>query len=185
MDRELSRQIFHLVLGFAAIMILVVLGRYWLMAGTFLALIIGTLLMNQLTLGRRVGLVDIFIKYFERKEVFVIGWGSAAYTTGVLMLATVLENVPEIAAGIFILAVGDSFSTIIGAEGKHRLPYNRKKTVEGTIAFFIFSLPAYLFVGPAIIPVALVAALVEGLDIPLDDNLVIPAVCSVMFLLLG
>lgn len=185
MDKELMRQVFHLSLGFVAIAVLLMLGRNWLMAAGFFILLAGLLAMNQVLLERRVRVIDLFVELFEREDAPLPGWGSAAYACGVLILVTALEGVPEIAAGILILAAGDSFSTIIGRDGTHRLPYNGKKTAEGSLAFFIASLPAYYFIGPAIVPVAFAAAFVESLDLPVDDNLTVPLTCVLVFLLLG
>jgi len=93
-----------------------------------------------------------------------------------------LHSPSEIAAVIFILAIGDGASTIIGMKGKHKIPYNKEKTFEGTVAFFLFSLPAYFFIGEAIIPLAIIAAVVESLPLRLDDNLTVPIACTVFFL---
>lgn len=183
-DKELLRQMFHLALGFLIIIILMKLGRNVLMAACFFALVIGTLIINQLLLGRRMGFIDGFIKYFERDKVIFPGWGSSTYIAGVLILVTALENTPEIIAGIFILAVGDSFSTTIGRYCKTKWPHNKRKTIEGSITFFVTSLPAYFFIGPVIFPIAFVAALVESFEWPLDDNLIIPIACGIMFMIL-
>jgi len=43
--------------------------------------------------------------------------------------------------------------------------------LQGRIAFFVFSLPACLFVGWIGVAMAAIAAAVESLDTPLDDNL--------------
>ena len=185
MDKEQLRQVFHLVIGLIAIWILATLGRNWLMAATFFTLIIGMLLINQTMLGRKIGLVEIFVRHLERKDVILPGWGSAVYAAGVLILVTALENTPQIAAGIFILAVGDSFSTVVGRKGTHKVPYNKKKTIEGMIAFFVSCLPAYVLIGPLAIPIALVAAIVESLPLPVDDNISIPIVYVLLFLLIG
>lgn len=184
MDREQLRQVFHLILGFIGIAVIYLLGRNWLMAGAFFSLLIGTLIINQLMIGRSMRPVRRVVGMLERDDVLFPGWGMAAFAAGVLLIATALESVPEIAAALFVLGVGDGFSTLIGRKGKHKLPHNKKKTWEGVIAFFISSLPAYYFVGPVIVPVALVAAAVESIDSPLDDNVTIPIACSFMFLIL-
>ncbi|HUX98085.1 MAG TPA: hypothetical protein VMV49_00905 [Candidatus Deferrimicrobium sp.] len=89
-------------------------------------------------------------------------------------------------AAIITFAFGDSFSTIIGERiGKHKLFYNKTKSVEGTIAFFIFTfllilgfyfLGGYFYWLPALIS-ALTGSLIESF-IPsnywLDDNFAVP-----------
>lgn len=181
-DPEVDRQLFHMSVGLLALIVLLSFGRGALIAGVFLILAVGTLLINLRVLGIQIPIIRLFEKKFERKNVIFPGWGSACYAAGVLLLATVLANPQAIAAGITILAFGDSFSTILGRRiGTHKLPYNDKKTYEGVLAFIIFSLPAYFFIGPLTIPLAFVAALVETLP-NLEDNLTIPVACTVFLL---
>ncbi len=98
-------------------------------------------------------------------------------------------------AAIITFALGDSFSTIIGERlGKHKLPYNKTKSIVGSIVFFLTSFVgvfiAYYLAGqeawvPALIAGS-VGTIVESL-IPtnfwLDDNFVVPvSVGGVLFL---
>lgn len=181
MSFELQRQAFHLALGLVALAVLLVLGRQFLMASSFFFMLIGFLLANRLVLGAKAGITEWFIERFERKDVLFPGYGSACYGLGVLFLAGFLHEPAAIAASLIILAVGDGLSTVAGKMGKIRLPWNPGKTLEGTLAFVAGSLAGFVFVGWAIIPVALVAALVESIDWPLDDNLMVPVACTVMF----
>lgn len=181
MKFELYRQSFHLALGIIALFVLLLLGRPFLMAGSFFALLVGFIVVNHLLLGGNVPLAEWFTKRFERADAHFPGWGSACYGIGVLFLSGFLHEPAAIAASIIVLAVGDGFSTLFGKMGRISLPWNNKKTLEGTVAFVIGSLFGYYFVGPAIIPVAIIAAIVESIDWPLDDNLMIPVACTIMF----
>ncbi len=185
MDRELKRQFFHLAVGLMSIAVLVYLGRYWLMAAAFFSMIIGLLIVNRLLIGYDIKVIRLFLEHFGREKALFPGWGSATYAGGILILVTVLEQVPEIAAGIVVIALGDSASTIIGRKGIHRIPHNPKKTIEGTLAFMLGSLPAYFFVGPVAIPLAFIIAFIESIDFKFDDNLTIPLATVVMLVLLG
>jgi len=95
-----------------------------------------------------------------------------------------------------ILAGGDGMAEIIGRRfGKHKLPYNRNKTVEGSVAMFIFgslfviglvSLFGYFgfklvgisghLVYPSIFSISAMCAFVESLPLTnkIDDNLAVP-----------
>ncbi len=181
---EVKRQVFHILLGVLALVVLLIYGKGILMGMTFFIIIIGLLLVNETFLGKKIILVDWFRKRFERRNIPFPGWGSACYATGVLRAASFLENPDAIAASVIILAVGDGVSTLIGRNGKIRLPYNRKKTLEGSAAFFVASLPGYFLVGNIIVPIALVAAFVESLDIPFDDNITVPTVTTFLFLVI-
>ncbi|MFH1260726.1 MAG: hypothetical protein ABII39_02200 [Candidatus Micrarchaeota archaeon] len=183
-DKEFERQIFHLVLGIGVILSLLYFGRGFMIAAVFTTIIIGTILINSRLIGIHIGFVKWFETRFERKNVMFPGWGSACYAAGVLIPLVTLTDVNQITAVILILALGDCMSGIIGRMGKNKLPYNKKKTIEGTLAFIIASLPAYYFVGIAAIPLAVLAGLAESVDIQMDDNILVPLVCSVFFLVL-
>jgi len=184
MMRELKRQSFHLMLGIIALIVLVFFGRGFLMGGTFFAMLIGFILVNRVLLGERIEIMEWFMKEFERKDVRFPGWGSACYGLGILFISGFLHEQNEIAASLVVLALGDGFSTLIGKMGNYRLPWSKSKTVEGAAAFFIGGIFGYFFVGWAILPVVFVAMLVESIDWPIDDNLMVPIVCTIMFWIL-
>jgi dolichol kinase len=185
---ELGRQVFHILLGFVVIAMLLVLGREITLAAVFFTLIIGTALINVRLLDVKIPAITQvlvwFEERFERSDAPLNGWGSACYATGVLLAITFLPEINEIAATILILGLGDGISTIVGLNGKAKLPYNKRKTLEGTIAFLVSSLTAYYFVGILAVPIALIAALVESLPY-VDDNLTVPIVCTAFFLVFG
>ncbi|WP_461831954.1 diacylglycerol/polyprenol kinase family protein, partial [Aquifex sp.] len=85
--------------------------------------------------------------------------------------------------GIVVLAVGDGFSGLVGYYfGKRKLFYNRKKTLEGSIAFFLSSFFALLLITDVYEAffISLVSAFIESLKLPFDDNLLIPIVASLL-----
>ncbi len=184
MNKEIQRQMFHLIIGMGAIALLLRYGRGFMVAAVFAIIIVGTLLINARLLGRKLTFIQWFEERFERKNVLFPGWGSACYAAGVLIPLAFLIDVNQIAASIFILAVGDGFSSIVGRMGNIRLFYNRRKTLEGSVAFLLSSLPAYYFVGAVIVPLALLTAVVESITSEVEDNLTIPIACTVFFLVL-
>ncbi|NYZ73860.1 hypothetical protein H0O00_01835 [Candidatus Micrarchaeota archaeon] len=184
MDFELRRQAFHAMVGLVAIAILLAFGRDAAMAAVFIVLVGGTLIMNLRLLGMEIPVVCWLENNFERRDVHrsMPGWGSACYAAGALLAITFLTDASQIAATILILALGDSVSTVAGARfGKTKLPYNKKKSLEGTLAFFFISLASWYFVGPVAIPLALVAAVAETVPV-MEDNLIIPIACVAFFL---
>jgi uncharacterized protein (TIGR00297 family) len=119
--------------------------------------------------------------------------GVVLYPLSLLFLIVLLpERMDIVAAAWGILAVGDGMATLAGRRfGSRPLPWNREKSVEGSLAFFICGGAAGALLcwwcRPAIIPppyswfsigipvlAAAVAALVETLPIRLDDNVSIP-----------
>ena len=181
MDQEDKRQVFHICIGLAAVAFLLFFGREITIAAVFCTLIFGTVLMNARLLGIVLPFISWFEENFERKNAPINGWGSACYATGALFALTFLTNVEQIAATVLILGLGDGLSTIVGRRGKMKLVHNKKKTLEGTVAFALASLTAYYFVGVAAVPISIIAALVESSPY-FDDNLLIPVACTVFFL---
>ena len=182
-NKELNRQLFHIILGLASILMLLHFGRGFMSAAVFFVIIFGTLLMNAKILGAKIFFVEWFERMFERSDAPLPGWGSAAYAIGVLVVLTFISDIAQIVTVIYILAVGDGISTIIGRKGRFRIPYNDKKTVEGSLALFVSSLPGYLLIGPLIVPLAIIAAAVESIPY-LEDNLAIPIACTAALLLM-
>ena len=91
-------------------------------------------------------------------------------------LATILFSENIAIACIAVLAVSDSLSTLVGYYfGKHKLPINRKKTWEGSTAFFASS--AFIlsfFVSPLIAVVLGVITTAAEAFPHADDNISIP-----------
>lgn len=184
MEREDERQLFHFLLGVAALLLLLGFGRGFMTALVFLIIIIGSLLMNIRLRGGSLFLVQWLEERLERPDARLPGWGSACYAAGVLILLAFLTDTGQIAASIVVLGLADALSTLVGRRGRVVLPYNRGKTLEGSAAFFLSSLSAWYFIGPAALPLALAAAAAESLSV-LEDNLTIPVACVLFFAAAG
>lgn len=180
---EIRRKLFHSLFGLMLVSILFNFGRDILILFLSLMLLVGSIMIILRVRGNRIPIADWFEETFERKNVRFPGYGAFWYVVGTLLLALSLNNAYEIAAAILTLALGDSASTIFGMRGMHFLPYNRRKTIEGSLAFFIFSLTSCLFVGWIGIPLAFLTALLEGLPFPCDDNLIIPITAILFFII--
>lgn len=182
--REINRQIFHVVLGVLLLLILFNFGRsktiYFLSAILF----VGLLLINLVVRGIRVPVATWFVETFERKHAPLPGYGSAWYVVGLLLSCLLIHDINYLASAVAVFAFGDAASTIFGRRGSLLLPYNKKKTLEGTLGFVLFSLSCFFFVGWYAIPLALFAAFVESLPLGIDDNLGIPLACSIFFYLI-
>ena len=178
---ELRRKLFHFFFGLFLIFILIYSGRRNLIIFLSFVLIMGCILIFMMRQGRKIPIADWFEEKFERENVRFPGYGAFWYVVGTLLLALSLSSANEIAAAIVTLAAGDSAATIFGIRGRHPLPYNRIKTVEGSVAFFVFSLPACLFVGWMGVALAALATMAESLDTSVDDNLLIPVSAIIYF----
>ena len=106
------------------------------------------------------------------------------YLIGALLAVILFEKDIALAA-IIILALGDSFSRLIGPFGKIKHPFNNTKFLEGVIAGIIAAfLGAILFVKPSeAIIASFFAMMLEGVNLRLgkfkiDDNITIPLIAG-------
>lgn len=83
--------------------------------------------------------------------------------------------------------IGDSFSTIGGLlYGTHHYPFNRKKTLEGTITGFSLAFLLLLFIVTPLSALlcSAMAGIIELLPLRLDDNLSVPVLTSTFLITL-
>ena len=94
-----------------------------------------------------------------------------------ILLALLLFPAPASGAAIAIFALGDSTASIFGRHfSKKPLPFNKGKTLEGSLVGFCFAfLAGSLFILPlkALVGAA-VAMAVECLPLPVNDNIMVP-----------
>ncbi|MCP8317121.1 MAG: phosphatidate cytidylyltransferase [archaeon] len=98
------------------------------------------------------------------------------FALGILIALTIFKSLIGFAS-IEIVALGDGSARIFGKLiGRTRLPFNKMKTLEGSIFCFIFSwLGASLFLPLSIALLgALIGSIVESLPLPMDDDLTMP-----------
>ena len=130
--------------------------------------------------------------------------GKLHYAFGIMMLLLLFRERLHVAAAVWaVLAVGDSVSNLVGRRWRRvPLPYNREKSLSGSIAFvlaaaagswaaLVWNLPepygvSRLTLAGCCLLGALVCALAESLPNLVDDNLVIVLVGAGIFpLVLG
>jgi len=172
---ELRRQFVH-GLGSLGAVILAFLGRDLMVAFILLAVACITIMASHR--GRIESsfwkLFERFVKSHERQNEGPF-MGAITFCIGAL-LAVVLFSQQVAMLAIIILAVGDSVSTLIGKlYGRHKLPYNKGKSWEGSTAFLISTLIIFMFALDPIkaVEMALLMTVVESLP-KLNDNITIP-----------
>jgi uncharacterized protein (TIGR00297 family) len=120
--------------------------------------------------------------------------GIIFYPVSVLWLILLFPYRLDIVAAAWgILAFGDGMATLVGMSfGRTRLPWNREKSIAGSVAFFVCGGLAGALLAwwcrPGVIPpayvwfsigapfvAALAAAFVETIPVRLDDNVSVPA----------
>lgn len=105
-----------------------------------------------------------------------------------IMLSLILFPTPINYASIAIVSLGDSAASIFGKIfGKTSIPFNKGKSLEGSIAGFVFAFfgaafflhPLQAFIG------AIVGTVVEPLPLPINDNLSTPLATGAILTLLS
>jgi dolichol kinase/phosphoserine phosphatase len=94
-----------------------------------------------------------------------------------ILLTLIFFPAPASSAAIAIFALGDSTASLVGeAFARNHLPFNRGKSLEGSLAGFFFAfLAGTVFVTPWIALIgATVAMTIEYLPLPINDNLLMP-----------
>jgi len=191
MINENQRQVFHILLGIAFIVLIYfeILTAFRI----FVILILGVI-VSLLSKKYKIPLVWQLLRKFERPSVIkkFPGKGTIFFFVGVLLVLRLFEK--DIAlASIIILTFGDSISHIIGMKFgriKHPLNNNGKKKLEGSLAGLIAAfLGALIFVHPLLAFLGALAGMVaEALQLQLnnnevDDNIIVPLVAGTAMLL--
>lgn len=103
-------------------------------------------------------------------------FSGGTYIVAAGALCALLFTQPVAVASLICIIVGDTAAVFVGRSfGRTRIG---QKSLEGSIAFFLASVLCILWIPGMPLGVkfagALVAAVVEALPIPLDDNLTVP-----------
>ncbi len=197
MELEIRRQLIHMSGAITPLYLQYAYERFssWLAPVAVLVfLIISTVAVSvAYRKGVRVPVLSRIIESAERPQVIEEepGRGTLRFFAGVLatvVLFGMLLNAPFCvsAAGMLVLALGDSVSTLAGVKlGRHRLPHNRRKSAEGTalgagaafagvLAYMLAQGASVQFSAALALASAASGMLVESLPLKIDDNLTVP-----------
>ncbi|MDD5162943.1 MAG: hypothetical protein PHD95_01925 [Candidatus ainarchaeum sp.] len=181
---EMRRQFIHLLFGSIFIALLVLLGSEATFEILLACLLAGITISLAIKHGIKIPVFSKIVEKVEREhEKEWPGQGAIFFFLAAIIILFFFRN-PLIAIGaLCALIFGDSASTIIGIKfGKHRLA--GKRTLEGTIAGILASLPflAVLFPLPIAIATVIIAMLAELL--PINDNFTIPIAAAITLTIL-
>jgi dolichol kinase len=126
--------------------------------------------------------LHLVLRPHERKQL-----SGGTYILAAGTLCAVLYPKPVAVAALICIIVGDTAAVFVG-RGFGRIKIG-SKTLEGSLAFFLASLLAILWIPGLSLSIkvigAAVAAVVEALPLPTDDNITVPlAAGAVMWWLL-
>ncbi|MBS3172350.1 hypothetical protein J4438_02100 [Candidatus Woesearchaeota archaeon] len=139
---EIRRKTVHILSG----IILVILLEYNIITKYFLLWLLAfALCFSIISLKLKVPLATWILHKFDRKDAAFPALGAITFLIGFVLVLYLFPR--DIAyASMLIMAFGDGFATLIGKTGKIRTIFNKKKTLEGTVAGTIAA-----FVGASLI----------------------------------
>lgn len=170
--REINRDLIQIGLGIVLVVVLV-LFPYFESVSIIFGLIVLAYTTNNLLANLRLSPVYRRAVDLERANV-TYGLGATYLATSTALVMGFTHSANLMLFGIVILFFADSVATIIGVSkrGAMSLPYNRYKTIVGTLAFFIVAaIAGYFLIGLYGVLFALILAFIESLNLSLDDNI--------------
>ncbi|WOF16459.1 hypothetical protein F1737_06970 [Methanoplanus sp. FWC-SCC4] len=176
--KEVYRQLSHMFFGLLIALFIYFADKTLSTAIMGLVVFVSVIISDAISKGIKIPLFSYIIKRLER-EVNVPGKGTIVFFISTLFCLLFFEK-SDVFLGILVLALLDSFSTIIGIKFGRTKIY-KEKSLEGTIAGIIASFIALVyFTGPVTALIASTGAGIAELISPVDDNLVIPVVVCII-----
>jgi dolichol kinase len=179
MDREILRQIIH-----ASGIFILVLGIFLNPQVLILLCIIILVLSEMVFILDKYYYIPIFSDILTSSKRRDDERGFLYFFIGIIGTLFIFSfNIAIANAGILMLILGDSASTIVGTRyGKHKLPFKPLKSFEGSLAFFSVSLVSILILLPVLPPLSmlfgtLVGTIIEAYS-PIDDNISVPIISA-------
>ena len=181
-DDERARKAAHVLSNLSACLSIWILGLQTTSYLVLLALFVGILVMHLTIIGIKVPGIEGWLSKVGRVGE-TPGEGPFYNALGILFAIGLLRSNPlAVVAVILMFGLGDGFATYIGTTyGKHKLPWNKNKTVEGTIGFTAGAMCAvFIMPEPAIVLGAVLGAIVESSPLKINDNITLPVVLSLL-----
>ncbi len=176
MDREILRQIIH-----ASGIFILVLGIFLNPQVLILLCIIILVLSEMVFVLDKYYRIPIFSEILTSCKRRDDERGFLYFFIGIIVTLYLFSyNIAIANAGILMLLLGDSASTIIGTRfGRHKLPFISLKSFEGSFAFFIVSFLSAITLLPLLPALigALVGTITEAYS-PIDDNITVPIISA-------
>jgi dolichol kinase len=176
MDREIQRQIIH-----ASGIFILVLGIFLNPQVLILLCIIILVISEIVFILDKYYRIPIFSNLLTSCKRRDDERGFLYFFIGIIVTLYIFSfNIAIANAGILMLILGDSASTIVGTRfGRHKLPFKTLKSFEGSLAFFFVSFLSVLTLLPLFPTLigALVGTLTEAYS-PIDDNIPIPIISA-------
>ena len=207
--KEIRRKSIHVIPGILG-PVVVLLPAYFFgdLVGRVTGIIISSFFLaiyslNQLYLSGRIKReIPIATQTFRRMarevELEKKSFMGPIYFWAITTLLLIFLNLEVAIAGVWISSIGDASAAIVGSEfGQTKIPYNKRKSVEGSFAFFIsafigtylillLSPPIYYNLLVLAIGASFIGAILESLPGSyLLDEITVPLIPPILIQLLG
>ena len=167
-DVERRRDVVQIILGLAFIAAFAFEPALYVRLILISAILVASLIGN-FSVRNRKSTISRTLHSFERSGAN-LGQGAMWLAAGALVAMSFLNNTGLVAA-LVALFVGDASATLVGTTYRKPLPYNSKKSIAGTFAYFLTTaIVSFPFVGYLGLLTGAVAALVESSPVHIDDN---------------
>jgi len=183
-EKELKRQLIHVLAGTVVIWFVLYLGRTNALLIASLIFLIGLIISILLKRGWEIPIASDLIGFAGReKEKHFPAVGALMFFAGIILTMAFFENMGVILGALIVAVYGDGASTLVG-KAIGSIKTIRGLTVEGTIGGILV---AYLLLVAIFDIVPAIAASIFGMlaeMLPLDDNLSIPLVSAIVLSIL-
>ena len=201
---DVKRKVVHAV-GILTIFLIILLGK-WISSLIVLCIAIGFFLLGEYRKDKEKYKIIKSKKLDEFEEYVENGFkeyerpntdpfeGAIEFFVGSFFAIILFEPKAAMAA-IAVLSLADAVSTLIGRNyGKHKVIFNKDKSIEGSMAFFITALPTLMFFSNPLYTtsvnllyaatIAFFATLAELLP-KVNDNITIPIVVGILMTIIS
>jgi len=176
MDREILRQLIH-----ASGIFILVLSIFLKPEALILLCLIMVVMAEMIFVldkYHHIPLLSTILSKCKRKDD---ERGFLYFFIGIIVTLYIFSfNMAIASAGILMLLLGDSASTLVGRRfGRHKLPFNKLKSFEGSFAFLVVGFLSSLLLLPIFPSVigAIVGTITEAYS-PIDDNITVPIISA-------
>jgi dolichol kinase len=165
---EKRRDVVQIAFGIVLIGIFVMLPQIYANLLLELLILLAAVLGNYALRNEKSTMSGI-LHLFERSDA-ALGQGALWLAIGMLAATSFISG-GHVIAVIAAIVIGDAAATLVGMTYRIALPYNKRKSIFGTLAYFLSAtLVSFPFIGYISILTSLVAALSESSPKQIDDN---------------
>lgn len=170
-SKEVIRDIIQITMGTILVVVLALLKFDAAVPVIFTLIILGYVL-NDLSGEKSLRNAYKAVESRLERSGVVYGSGALYIAAGAALVIGFVNNPVFAIFGMIVLFFADSTATIVGINlGFMKLPYNRNKSVLGSLSFFLVTaLLGYFVIGTAAFALGALLAVVESADTHMDDN---------------